>query len=133
MGPLAGHGELARRDLSFLAFDREQPDALVGVVNAAASCDRDARRDGGHNFDGAYEGRGRRRSGPAVIAHLFKTLNLKKITANYQPTNERSGALLRRLGFMVEGSPRDHLCLRGAWRDHVLTSLTNPNWKPPVR
>ena len=45
--------------------------------------------------------------------------------------NERSGSLLRRLGFAVEGYARDLLYLRGAWRDHVMTALLNPRWKPP--
>ena len=51
--------------------------------------------------------------------------------ANYIPHNERSGRLLRRLGFMVEGYARDYLFINGAWRDHILTALTNPNPRPP--
>lgn len=51
--------------------------------------------------------------------------------ANYVPTNERSGRLLRRLGFTVEGYARDYLFIDGAWRDHVLTSLTNPAVNQP--
>ncbi len=47
--------------------------------------------------------------------------------ANYVPTNERSGRLLRRLGFTVEGYARDYLCLNGTWQDHILTSLINNN------
>jgi ribosomal-protein-alanine N-acetyltransferase len=43
------------------------------------------------------------------------------------PTNERSAALLRRLGFVVEGYARDYLFIGGKFRDHILTSLTNPN------
>jgi ribosomal-protein-alanine N-acetyltransferase len=60
----------------------------------------------------------------------FNDLNLHRIMANYIPTNERSGNLLRRLGFTVEGYARDYLHLNGRWHDHILTSLTNPNWKP---
>jgi ribosomal-protein-alanine N-acetyltransferase len=45
--------------------------------------------------------------------------------ANYIPTNERSGLLLKRLGFAVEGYARDYLLINGQWRDHVLTALTN--------
>ncbi|MNL86782.1 ribosomal-protein-S5-alanine N-acetyltransferase [compost metagenome] len=45
--------------------------------------------------------------------------------ANYIPENERSGALLKRLGFEVEGLARDYLKINGAWRDHVLTARIN--------
>jgi ribosomal-protein-alanine N-acetyltransferase len=61
----------------------------------------------------------------AAIECAFSDLKLHRIMANYQPINERSGRLLRRLGFMVEGYARDYLNIDGAWRDHVLTSLTN--------
>ncbi|HEX8748463.1 MAG TPA: GNAT family N-acetyltransferase [Pyrinomonadaceae bacterium] len=66
----------------------------------------------------------------AAINYAFETLRLHRIMANYVPTNERSGRLLRRLGFTVEGYARDYLLVGGAWRDHVLTSLTNTSLKP---
>lgn len=66
----------------------------------------------------------------AAIAYVFETLRLHRIMANYLPINERSGRLLRRLGFNVEGYARDYLLINGEWRDHILTSLTNPNLKP---
>jgi ribosomal-protein-alanine N-acetyltransferase len=50
--------------------------------------------------------------------------------ASYLPHNQRSGKLLKRLGFVVEGYARDYLLINGLWQDHILTSLTNPNWKP---
>jgi [ribosomal protein S5]-alanine N-acetyltransferase len=67
----------------------------------------------------------------AVIAHAFGPLGMHRVMANYVPTNERSGKLLRRLGFVVEGYARDYLFIGGAWRDHVLTALTNPAPTPP--
>lgn len=67
-----------------------------------------------------------------AIDYCFKVMNLHRIMANYLPVNERSGRLLRRLGFVPEGYARDYLFLAGAWQDHVLTALTNPDWKPPV-
>ncbi len=59
----------------------------------------------------------------AVIAYAFGTLDLHRLMANYQPHNERSASVLRKLGFSVEGFARDYLFLAGQWRDHVLTSL----------
>ena len=58
-----------------------------------------------------------------ALPFAFDRLGLHRIMANYQPTNERSGRLLRRLGFVVEGYARDYLYINGEWRDHVLTSL----------
>lgn len=60
-----------------------------------------------------------------TIDYAFGELRLHRLMANYLPTNERSGRVLRRLGFVVEGYARDYLFIGGQFRDHVLTSLTN--------
>ena len=60
------------------------------------------------------------------IEFMFGPMRLHRIMANYIPTNERSGGLLRRLGFQVEGYARDYLFIHDGWRDHILTSLTSP-------
>lgn len=67
----------------------------------------------------------------ATIAFAFGPLELHRIQANHLPTNERSGRLLRRLGFVVEGYARDYLFIEDRWADHVLTALTSPRPKPP--
>jgi len=64
----------------------------------------------------------------AAIEHAFSELGLHRIMANYMPANVRSAAVLERLGFVREGFARDYLFLAGAWRDHVLTALTNERW-----
>ena len=64
-----------------------------------------------------------------AISYVFDDLKLHRVMANYVPVNERSGRLLRRLGFVVEGYARDYLFIAGEWRDHVLTALTNPKLK----
>jgi ribosomal-protein-alanine N-acetyltransferase len=66
----------------------------------------------------------------ATNAYVFKQLNMHRVMANFMPHNTRSNAVLRRLGFTVEGYARDYLYVNGGWRDHVLTSLTNDHWKP---
>jgi len=64
----------------------------------------------------------------AANAYVFDVLKLHRIMANYMPANARSGRLLRRLNFVVEGYARDYLFLAGEWQDHILTSLTNPDY-----
>lgn len=66
-----------------------------------------------------------------TIDFAFKQLNLHRLMANYSSTNLRSAKLLRRLNFGVVGYARDYLLVHGEWQDHILTALTNPNWKPP--
>lgn len=61
-----------------------------------------------------------------TINYMWTTVKLHRIMANYMPHNKRSETVLQRLGFAVEGSAKNYLFINGQWRDHVLTSLTNP-------
>ncbi len=63
-----------------------------------------------------------------LIRYSFDDLKLHRIMANYMPRNERSGRLLKALGFSVEGYARNYLQIAGVWEDHILTSVTNPIW-----
>ncbi len=63
--------------------------------------------------------------------YVFDELNIHRIMANYMPHNQRSGNVLKRLGFVVEGYARDYLLINGQWQDHIMTSLINPNWQTP--
>src|SRR5262249_10936449 len=58
----------------------------------------------GYSVDHGWEGKGVMTEAlTAAIAFVFGPLRLHRIMANYIPTNERSGRLLKRLGFVVEG------------------------------
>jgi ribosomal-protein-alanine N-acetyltransferase len=58
-------------------------------------------------------------------------VNLHRVQAAFRPENLRSGRVLERLGFRSEGVAPDYLYIDGAWRDHVVTSLRNPEFVPP--
>jgi [ribosomal protein S5]-alanine N-acetyltransferase len=64
----------------------------------------------------------------AVVQYAFNEMKLHRVMANYIPTNERSGKVLRRAGFVVEGYARDYLFLNGKWQDHIMTAIVNPKW-----
>jgi ribosomal-protein-alanine N-acetyltransferase len=86
----------------------------------------------GYSIDHRFEGRGMMLEALEVaIQFVFERLRLHRISANYMPSNQRSAALLRKLGFAVEGFARDYLYVDGAWRDHVLTSRINPDSEAP--
>jgi ribosomal-protein-alanine N-acetyltransferase len=83
----------------------------------------------GYQIARDHEGRGLMREALAALnAFAFDAMGLHRIMANFIPANERSGALLQRLGFEREGLAKNYLFIAGAWRDHVLTSLTNPHF-----
>ena len=65
------------------------------------------------------------------IEYAFGQLALHRIMANHVPENDRSAKLLNSLGFVVEGRAKNYLHINGAWHDHVLTSLTNPQCCQP--
>ncbi len=84
----------------------------------------------GYQIDAAYEGRGLMLEAlQAGIRHMFDVQKLHRIAANYRPENARSGRLLTRLGFRIDGFARDYLFIDGNWRDHILTSLTNDQFQ----
>ncbi len=85
----------------------------------------------GYNVDAACVGRGyATEMSRAVIRYAFDELRLHRVEASYQPHNEPSGRVLRKLGFTVEGYSRDFLYIAGAWRDAIRVALVNPAWAP---
>lgn len=119
------------RSLRLVMFSRAEPGRVIGNANftqfqrgPAQYCVL------GYGLDRHHEGRGLMTEAlRAAIAYVFGTLNMHRIMANYEPWNERSGAVLRKLGFRVEGFAYDYLRLNGRWRDHILTALSNPDWR----
>jgi ribosomal-protein-alanine N-acetyltransferase len=122
------------RALRLFLFRKGPPHGIVGTANftridrgVAQSCSL------GYGLAAGAQGQGLMVEAlrPA-IEFVFGTLGLHRIEANYMPHNRRSGGVLRRLGFVVEGYARDYLLINGRWEDHVLTSLTHPHWQPPT-
>lgn len=57
-----------------------------------------------------------------VVPEVMTRHHLHRVMATHLPENLRSAALLKRLGFVVEGYARDFVKLNGRWRDNVLLS-----------
>ncbi len=86
----------------------------------------------GYHIDRDAEGGGLMHEAMQLVtAWAFGRMGLHRLMANYQPGNARSAGLLEHLGFEVEGFAKAYLFIDGAWRDHVLTALTNPDPTPP--
>jgi len=120
----------ADRSLRQFVFANDAPGQVIGTVNFTEfgrgifqACYL------GYGLSAAREGEGYMREAlRAAVAHAFGPLRMHRIMANYLPHNRRSGNVLKALGFQVEGYARDYLRINDRWEDHVLTSLTNPDW-----
>lgn len=115
--------------IKFFLFDPQNPQQIVAAINfshvvrgAFQSCTL------GFSISAQYQGQGyMTESIPIAISYLFSDLNFHRIMAAYMPHNQRSGRLLRRLGFQIEGYAPQYLCINGIWQDHILTSLIKTN------
>lgn len=88
----------------------------------------------GYSLAEDAQGKGYMRRGLKMACdYMFEVQKLHRIQAGYMPHNKRSEAVLKHVGFEKEGYAKNYLLINGEWQDHVLTSLTNTNWKAEAR
>jgi RimJ/RimL family protein N-acetyltransferase len=59
----------------------------------------------------------------------FDELGLHRLWGARSPDNTVSDNLMRKLGMVEEGRIRDHLHIRGQWRDSVVHSILEDEWR----
>lgn len=64
-----------------------------------------------------------------ALDYAFRALKLHRVEANIQPHNQASIALVKRLGFTLEGYSRRYLKIGGRWRDHERWAILVEDWK----
>ena len=107
------------------AFLAERGGTMVGVVNLNEIV-RGALQSAYLGYWGLAGGTGGGAMTEAVrlvVAEAFGPLGLHRVEANIQPGNEPSRALVRRLGFRLEGFSPRYLRIGGEWRDHERWAL----------
>lgn len=62
----------------------------------------------------------------------FTHLGLHRIWAARAPLNTASDRTLRKAGMTEDGRIRDHVYVRGAWRDSIVYSILEHEWQPPA-
>ena len=66
-----------------------------------------------------------------VLEHLFTERGLHRVSAECDARNERSAALLARLGFRREGHRVQHTWIKGEWTDDLLFGLLARDFTTP--
>lgn len=85
----------------------------------------------GYQGGAPYTGRGYMTEGVGlVLRRAFGPLRLHRVEANIQPGNAPSIALVKRLGFTLEGVSRRYLKICGRWRDHERWAILREDWRP---
>lgn len=119
-----------RENFAGFLVRRKDGGALVGVVNLSEIV-----RGGFHSaYMGYYGvsgacGGGLMTAGVAlVVSHAFRKMKLHRVEANVQPSNARSIALVKRLGFRMEGYSPRYLKIAGRWRDHERWAVVREEW-----
>ena len=65
----------------------------------------------------------------ALLEFGFSKLGLHRIFATTQPDNVASAHVLGKVGMRREGHLRQHLCVKGKWRDSFLYAVLDGQWK----
>jgi len=82
----------------------------------------------GYSIDAQHQGQGLMQEFMLpCLSYMFNQFSIHRIMATHTVTNQRSAALLERLGFEKEGYAKSYLNNAGTWEDHILTALINPN------
>jgi ribosomal-protein-alanine N-acetyltransferase len=112
-------------------ISRKRDDAIVGMVNLNEIVRGLTQMSyvGYFGFE-PYTRQGYMTEGVAVILkYAFRDLKLHRVEAGIQPGNERSIALVKRLGFRYEGTAKRLIKIAGRWRDHERWAILAEEWR----
>jgi ribosomal-protein-alanine N-acetyltransferase len=120
-----------RDDFAGLFVCRREDGAIVGSANLSQIFRGNFRSCYlGYQAGAPFAGQGYMTEGVGlVLRHAFGTLRLHRVEANIQPDNAASIALVRRLGFTLEGVSRRYLKICGRWRDHERWAILREDWR----
>lgn len=64
----------------------------------------------------------------AILKYAFETLELNRVYLNVLVENERANAFYKKCGFQYEGVFKEHLCIRGEYKDLNWYGMTREDY-----
>jgi [ribosomal protein S5]-alanine N-acetyltransferase len=113
-----------------LAIIERSSEVLIGDASIGIDSDRDKRAEVGFTLRRDRWGDGLATEAVGLLlAFGFGELGVHRIAATAQPDNTASVRVLEKVGMTYEGRLRDHLFTRGEWRDSLMWSILEPQWR----
>jgi [ribosomal protein S5]-alanine N-acetyltransferase len=103
------------------AIEQLADGAVVGAVEVQIASVDHRRAEMGYVLHRSAWGRGyATEAAAAILRYGFDELDLHKISATCDPDNVASARILEKIGMRREGLLKEHLLIRGEWRDRLL-------------
>lgn len=84
----------------------------------------------GYWIDRLHSGQGYMTEGVVVLLrYCFEELRLHRVQAAVMPMNQKSRAVMERLGVRQEGLAQRYILVGGQWEDHILYAITAEEWQ----
>jgi RimJ/RimL family protein N-acetyltransferase len=111
------------------AAELKETGEMVGHVALSVKAEDERQAEMGFTFARAHHGRGlAREAAEAVLGYTFDVLGLHRVVAVADCENERSVALLERLGMRREGHFVENIWFKGAWGSEYLYAMLRREW-----
>jgi RimJ/RimL family protein N-acetyltransferase len=125
-------GQVVPRTEYSLAVALIDTDQVIGFVRLAVDAQHPGQSSGQLGFAIRADQWGKGLGAEAVRLLLslgFDDLGLHRLWGARSPDNETSDRLMRKLGMVEEGRIRHHLKIGDAWRDSIVHSIIEDEWR----
>ena len=104
-------------------------DALIGDCYFTLLHDDPQQAEIGYTFARQSQGHGyASEAASAVVAYAFDVLRLHRVVGRCATPNQRSAAVLERIGMRYEGTTLSSFLCRGEWLDEHLYAILHSEW-----
>jgi RimJ/RimL family protein N-acetyltransferase len=111
------------------AAELKETGNMIGHVSLSVKGDDHRQAEMGFTFAREQQGRGlAHEAAEAVLDYAFGVMGLHRVMATADCENERSVALLGRLGMRREGHFVENIWFKGAWGSEYLYALLQQEW-----